>query len=387
MEKKDEFYWYWLCNIRGVGNAAIRNLLKMFQTPKEIYDASKDLMDKVSGLSNEQMELMQEMKKSSRIYEDFLQLEERNIHFTHPGKDDYPAQLYEIFDAPYALYYKGRLPDQNRPVVSIVGARGCTDYGRTVATQFAREFATMGIQVVSGMAMGIDAAGHWGALQGDGYTLAVLGCGADVCYPRVNIDLYTRILENGGILSEYPPGTPPMAGQFPMRNRIISGLSDVVVVIEARKKSGSLITVDQALEQNKDIMAVPGRIGDPLSEGCNRLIQMGAQVILTPKDILSNGKIAELCNGLSAFAKEKAEKNSESDFYGNTNKIIFTNQSGLASKKNMLYSCLNLYPKSMNTIIEETGMTIPEVSALLLEMELEGSIKEVSKNCYSRIQL
>ena len=379
MEKNDEYYWYWLCNMNGVGNSAIRELLNIFQTPKEIYETSNELLERVTGLSREQIITIQDMKKSSKLYEDFLGLQERGIYFTHPGKEDYPAQLYEIFDAPYALYYKGRLPEKNCPVVSIVGARGCTEYGRNIALQFGREFAHMGIQVVSGMAMGIDAAGHWGALKGNGYTLAVLGCGVDICYPRVNIELYSQILEHGGVISEYPPGAQPMPGQFPMRNRIISGLSDVVIVVEARKKSGSLITIDQALEQNKDIMAVPGRIGDPLSEGCNRLIQMGAQVILNPKDILSNGKVAENYNLL--LKKESLEQRK------NNNKNIFSCESGLAKQKNMLYSGLNLYPKSLNTIIEETGLTIPEVSALLLELELEGNVREVSKNCYIGIHL
>lgn len=370
MNDYEEFYWYWLCNISGIGNAKIRSLLEVFETPENIYQADEELLCRVGGMTAANIKNLLDAKRDSRLYEEYLSLSDRQIHFTHLGKEDYPVQFYEIYDKPYALYYKGSLPETSKPTVSVIGARVCTDYGRTAASWFAEEFSNMGIQIVSGMASGIDAAGHKGALRQGGYTLAVLGCGIDICYPRENIGLYSEILESGGgVMSEYPPGTVPNAGNFPQRNRLISALSDVVVVVEARKKSGSLITVDAALEQNKDIMAVPGRIGDLLSEGCNYLIQMGAQMLLKPKDILSNRRIAELCNAIE-YDKKRAVLDS-----------------GVARGENMLYSLLDLYPKSINTIIEETGMKIPEVSRALLELELAGLVKEVSKGCFVRIQL
>ena len=164
-----------------------------------------------------------------------------------------------IYDYPYIIYYKGRLPQSDVPSVAIVGARNCTEYGRSVAGRFAEDFADMGIQVISGMALGIDAAAQKGAVRKGGYSMAVLGCGVDICYPRTNIELYTQLESNGGIISEYSPGTPPKAGLFPMRNRIISAMSDALIVVEAKQKSGSLITADQALDQNRDVYVVPGR--------------------------------------------------------------------------------------------------------------------------------
>lgn len=380
MNDNEDFYWYWLCNISGIGNVKIRSLLEAFETPENIYQADEELLCRVGGMTTANIKNMLEAKKDNRMYEEYLSLSDRQIHFTHLGKEDYPAGFYEIYDKPYALYYKGSLPENFKPAVSVIGARACTEYGRATACQFAEKFSDMGIQVISGMAAGIDAAGHKGALRQGGYTLAVFGCGIDICYPRENIGLYMEILESGGgVISEYPPGTVPNAGNFPQRNRLISALSDVVVVVEARKKSGSLITVDAALEQNKDIMAVPGRIGDLSSEGCNYLIQMGAQMILKPEDILSNRRIAELCNEM------EYNKNLKSNKIENEKKAV--SDSGVARGENMLYSLLDLYPKSINTIIEETGMKIPEVSGALLELELAGLVKEVSKGCFVRIHL
>ena len=174
-----------------------------------------------------------------------------DIQFVHIKSDKYPSKLKELYDSPACLYVRGKLPSETKASVAIIGARNCTEYGRSVA----------------------------------GYTCAVLGCGVDICYPSQNIELFTNIINNGCVLSEYPLGTRPISANFPVRNRIISGLADVVIVVEAKKKSGSLITVDLALEQNKEVMAVPGRIGDILSEGCNELIKQGAMVITNPEDI------------------------------------------------------------------------------------------------------
>lgn len=388
----EDFYWYWLCNISGIGNSRIHSLLQVFETPKNVYHAEERLLEKVKGINKANIADIIHAARNHNCYLEFCRLKEKGIYFTHPQKDDYPKQFLNIYDMPYALYYKGRLPEENRPVVAIVGARNCTEYGKAIAHEFASAWARMGIQVVSGMALGIDAAAHRGALQGNGYTCAVLGCGVDICYPRDNISLYSNMVELGGVLSEYMPGTKPNAGQFPMRNRLISALADVVVVVEARKKSGSLITVDQALEQNKDIMAVPGRIKDALSEGCNSLIQMGAQVLLKPEDILSNTRISMHYekNRQRVLYEENIAKNVENSRKNRseeTKRKKEFNNSVLASQKDMLYSGLNLYPTSINTIIEETQLSIPEISALLLELELEGLVKEVSKGCYVRVHI
>ena len=192
----------------------------------------------------------------------------------HPG---YPEKLKVLESPPAGLYVLGKLPDPDRKTAAIVGARSCSVYGRRQARFFARALSARGIQIVSGLASGIDRAAHEGALEGGTQTFAVLGCGADVCYPRENFGIYRQIAQGGGgILSEFEPGSRPLGWHFPRRNRIISGLADLVLVVEARARSGALITADCALEQGKTVYAVPGRLEDPLSEGCNRLIFQGA---------------------------------------------------------------------------------------------------------------
>ena len=199
---------------------------------------------------------------------------------------EYPRRLLEIPQAPKQLYVKGRLPEEGMPSVAIIGARDCSYYGQEVAKRLGRLFGENGIQVISGMARGIDGIGQQAALQAGGSSFAVLGCGADICYPRQNQDLYDRLCKQGGVISEYEWGTPPRAGNFPPRNRIVSGLADAVIVVEARKKSGTLITVDMALEQGKEVYAVPGRLVDDLSSGCNYLIKNGAGILLDMEEFM-----------------------------------------------------------------------------------------------------
>lgn len=319
------------------------------------------------------IETVLKSRNEEEIYESFINLKNKGIVFLHQNSKNYPKRLAQLYDIPYGLYCKGKPVRKEGAVVAVVGARGCSEYGKRAAWTLAKEFAHMGIAVVSGMAAGIDTAAHQGCIAGGGSTYAVLGCGVDICYPRENIQLYMQIQRNGCLLSEYTPGTPPVPGRFPVRNRIISGMADAVVVVEARKRSGSLITVDQALEQNKDVFVVPGRIGEALSEGCHELIKQGAQIITEPQDILQSSLVKENIpmqkSPLNCSIKKQSEKNA------------------LATKKNMVYSCLNLYPKSLDIIIEETGLERAVVNQTILEMQLEGIVCEVSKNCYVRNNL
>ena len=199
---------------------------------------------------------------------------------------EYPRRLLEIPQAPKQLYVRGKLPEEGVPSVAVIGARDCSYYGQEVAKRLGRLFGENGIQVISGMARGIDGIGQQAALQAGGSSFAVLGCGEDICYPRQNQDLYDRLCKQGGVISEYEWGTPPRAGYFPPRNRIVSGLADAVIVVEARKKSGTLITVDMALEQGKEVYAVPGRLVDDLSSGCNYLIKNGAGILLDMEEFM-----------------------------------------------------------------------------------------------------
>lgn len=375
---REDYYWYWVNNIVGISNAKLKKLFAVFDTPEEIYKASDRLLESVKDIRQTDIATIKESRKDDYIYRQYSDIERQGIRFTYPGHINYPDKLLNIYDYPYILYYKGKLPDTDKPSVAIVGARNCTEYGRMVAQHFGESFAGMGLQVISGMALGIDAAAQKGAIKKGGYSLAVLGCGVDICYPRTNIELYTHLHDYGGIISEYPPGTAPRAGLFPMRNRIISAMADALVVVEARQKSGSLITADQALEQNRDVYVVPGRIGDALSEGCLKLIKEGAQVITSPMDIMSTKSIEIYYNRrqITDDKRDSLDSNSISD--GNLKK------SGLASPKNMVYSQINLFPVSLETIISNSGISLVEAEGILLELELDGLIEEVSKNYYIR---
>ena len=203
--------------------------------------------------------------------------------------ENYPKKLLNIKNPPKELYVLGNLPDFNKKIVSIVGARNCSEYGSTVAKSISKIFSKNNVQVISGLALGIDTCGHLGALEVEKPTFAVLGCGVNICYPTYNHNIYEKILEvGGGIISELPNDTPPLPYNFPLRNRIISGLSDVIIVVEAKKSSGSLITADFALEQGKDIFAVPGKVCDILSVGTNNLIKQGAYILTSADDVLEH---------------------------------------------------------------------------------------------------
>lgn len=273
----------------------------------------------------------------------------------------FPDRLKKIHRVPARLYVTGKLPDPRLPSVAIVGARMCTSYGKGQAYRFAAELARQGVQIISGLAQGIDSMAHEGALSvAGGRTFGVLGCGVDVVYPRQNAKLYGQVAANGGLISEFMPGMPPRAAHFPQRNRLISGLADVVLVIEAREKSGSLITVDFALEQGRSVYALPGRVEDALSQGCNRLIAQGAGIACSPHMLLEELKIER-----NRMAVPPPEKNL-----------------GLASNLELVYSCLDFEPKSVQEIQEVCGLPVLQLMQVLLELELRGMAREIMKSYY-----
>lgn len=276
---------------------------------------------------------------------------------------EYPEKLRQIARPPGKLYVKGKLPRENQPVVAIVGARNATPYGRKMAYDFANVLSANGVQVISGFARGIDRAGHEGALAAGCETFAVLGNGVDICYPRENVDLYQRVVESGGFISEFFPGTSPQPKFFPMRNRIISGLADVVLVVEARKKSGALITADFALEQGKDVYAVPGRIGDDISYGCNRLIAQGAGIALSPEEILKDLDIAGV----------------KTQYFHKKSKKL------LVKEEEIVYSCIRLQPMHIDDIMLKTKMELSKLVSILFHLEMRNLIQEITKNYYVRL--
>lgn len=359
----DRKYWFWLNNISGIGNVKCNSLLNIFLTPENIYKASEEELRHIKGITESDIATIISENTRYNIWKSYDQLGKKRIQFVTIEEDNYPVSLKQIIDAPKLLYYIGRIPDSISRSVAIVGSRNCTQYGLAQAAEIAEVMARNDINVISGMARGIDSSAHKGAIMGAGLTYAVCGCGVDICYPPSNINLYMDIIDNGGILSEYPPGTPAKPGLFPVRNRIISGLSDIVIVVEAREKSGSLITVDQALDQNRQIYAVPGRVTDTLSRGCNNLIKQGAGILTCPEDVFSDLDMnyVNIC--------VKSEKNEES----------------LESEEKMLYSLLlDFTPRSLDRLLTDSGLDSGSLNKGLISLEIKGIIKEISKNVYVR---
>ena len=303
--------WFWLTNLPGYGykklaalRAAVDDVWELYEIEESVgQEKAEEFLRQVFSLSDikysdAQIGAFCDRSLKRRLDKEFEGLAASDINMVCIDSSDYPEKLRDIFDAPYILYYRGRLPEQNYKTVAIVGARACSEYGRSMAKDIAAQLARYGVQIVSGFARGIDTASHNGCLGVDGgRTFAVFGSGINHCYPPENRFTYDEIIQKGGgIISEYRPDTKPLSGFFPMRNRIISGLSDVVIVVEAGVKSGSLITADHSLEQGRTVMALPGRVTDALSMGCNRLIRQGAAVITCMDDILFELGLSEVQN-------------------------------------------------------------------------------------------
>ena len=305
--EEEKAYIHWLYQAVGVGSRGFLRSLATLGTPRELYrlTVSGALSETVSERSEKKVAKMSEFSRGYDVAGMYGRMRERGIFLVTEDEPQFPERLSRIPDKPYALYFAGRLPQAEKRAVAVIGARECTAYGRYMAEQFGAAFAKAGIQVISGMARGIDGIGQTAALKEGGYSLGVLGCGVDICYPGENRELYETLLAAGGICSEYPPGTEPRAVLFPPRNRIISGLCDAVLVVEAREKSGTLITVDMALEQGREVYALPGRATDPLSGGGNRLIRQGAGLASSPGEVLEE-LMGGVGRGLFAGSKGKA---------------------------------------------------------------------------------
>ena len=279
-------YWVWLTTVEGLTNHSRWLLLEHFHSPEEIYYAETEQIRLVAGMNSAQAALL-EKKSLQRAEEILSDCAAKDVFVITVQDAAYPSRLREIYNAPLLLYGKGAMPlFDDEAAVTVVGTRDRTPYGVQVAEELGYELAKQGAVVVSGLAKGIDAAAHRGALRAGGFTAAILGCGVDVVYPAENRRLYEDILATGVLLSEYPPGTRPEGWRFPERNRIMSGLSLATVVVEADRDSGALITARAALEQGRDVFAVPGPIHAPQSRGCNELIRDGAGLVTCGWDIL-----------------------------------------------------------------------------------------------------
>ncbi|MEQ1533824.1 MAG: DNA-protecting protein DprA [Sideroxydans sp.] len=345
--------WLILSQIQGLGNEGLRRLLQAFGSPEAILNAS------VASLSQHikpkiAQAIVQEAD-ASLLETTSVWLQNPLNHIVTLADDDYPQALLNISDPPLFLYVKGRLDLLNSRSLAVVGSRNSTAQGVRNAEAFSKAVSEAGLCVISGMAHGIDAAAHRGGLQGSASSIAVVGTGLDKVYPAANRELAHQLAQHGAIVSEFPLGTPPLAANFPRRNRIISGLSEGCLVIEASLQSGSLITARMALEQGRDVFAIPGSIHSPQSKGCHTLIKQGAKLVESAQDILE-----EL-----GFTRIGISSNTASE--------------------HALFTHLDFNPVDIDTLMQRSGLTIAALSAILLQLELEGSIATLPGGLYQRI--
>ena len=339
MKSKDTLYWIWLSNALGAGSSAFRRLISLYDTPFEIFRAEEAEIEQIQGLTERVKQAL--CNKSLQRATEILDRCERNgIGILTYDEDAYPRALREMQKPPMVLYYRGRLPDFNRNLcVGIVGTRSMSAYGLRQAYKMSYELASAGALVVSGMAKGIDGVAAAAALKAGGITVAVLGCGVDVVYPPHHRNLSQEIAKAGVILSEYAPGSRPNGYHFPMRNRIISGLSQATVVVEAGIGSGSLITAKNAILQGRDVFALPANVGSKGADGTNGLLRDGVRMALSTEDILAPYQYiyAESLN-LEAFAASKASTEVDLSYMAELGVIELSTNSFGEDKNDLLSS-------------------------------------------------
>ena len=353
------WYTYWLACVEGITGGRKCELCRKNGSAEAVYYIEEKGI-REQTITEKEWEILKESKKKRNWREAYQKAVDRGIQMAVRGQKNYPKRLEELAGMPYALFFIGEMPQEGIPSVAVVGARRCSSYGEKMTLRFVERLAESGIQIISGMALGIDGAAHRAAMKAGGKTVAVLGSGINVPYPRENYDIYHDIRNGGGVvLSECGLDIRPDAFRFPYRNRIISGLSSGVLVVEAREKSGSLITADQALEQGREVYAVPGRITDSGSRGCNGLIRMGAVCVTQVEDILDEMGINR--------AESKA-----------------FNKNLLAPAEKKVYSCVRLESRHIDDICFETGISVSEVTQILYELEQKRLIKQLVRNYYVR---
>lgn len=353
-----EQYWIWLSSVEGIGVKRFYQLLSLYEDARTVWD---NVGREMAFLGEKALANLKNARTERYLYKLFAELEKKKITAVTRLSGGYPSRLTTTFDPPPTLYVRGVSDLNAERAFAVVGSRNCSRDGRRAAGEISAALAREGVAIVSGMARGIDTAAHEGALKGAGRTLAVMGCGVDIVYPPENCALAEKILETGGsIVSEYVPGTRPLAQHFPARNRIISALADGLLLVEAAKGSGAMLTVDFALEQGREVFAVPGSIYSPLSTEPNRLIAEGAAPALGPWEILEHFRWAERS---AAGAPAKREIPLDTD-------------------EAALVEPLRIEEMSFDELAARTGFHTAKLNSLLTMLELRGIIKQAPGRIY-----
>jgi len=359
------FDWIALSLVDGLGRVSYRNLIQKFHSPDQVFKASAKDLETVGGIRGKVVEQIKGFKKTAEVEHELELIEQHRVTLVTLVDDNYPSHLLHIYDPPPFLYVKGELRKEDSLSVAVVGSRFASHYGKSSAESISRDLAREGLTVVSGMARGIDASAHRGALRGGGRTIAVLGCGIGVNYPMENRQLKEAIASQGAVLSEFPLSASPAASHFPMRNRIISGLSLGVVVVEASHRSGSLITARLALEQGRDVFAVPGSIDSLRSRGTHKLIKDGAKLVEDAQDI-----ITELLPQIKTRPRSAASPQRKETLLNEEARCILD-----ALGQNQL---------QIDRIITETGLQSNRIASILLDLELKGMVRQLPGKVFAK---
>ncbi len=354
MTLKDRDILVWLSHIGGINYKTVKQLLDYFGEIKGIWEAEEKELFIALNKNRIIADKITQNRNKSYLEKMNLKLQQENVKVITILDDEYPEKLRCIYDAPFVIYIKGKAAF-HLPLISIVGSRKASPYGKWAAYQFAKELSKWGIGVISGLALGVDAVSHKSVLENDGYTIGVLGCGVDQVYPASNASIMKEMINVGCIISEYSLGTPPLKHHFPARNRIISGLSDGVIVIEAAEKSGALITVDFALEQGKEVYALPGNINQLQSKGTNKLIRDGAKILLSIDDVLE-----DLESKYTIRTQFKRETKQE-----------------LSQLEDKIYTIIKQGQIPIDLLVYKSGLKIQELSSILTVLEIKGFISQL----------
>jgi DNA processing protein len=367
-------YWLALMLVEGVGNIGFTTLVKTFGLPGEVFNAPVHHLRKTPGIGPQLADRIKSFSQWPQVEKELAAAREQQVSIITYHDPLYPKNLLNIYDFPPVLYVKGTLREEDINI-AVVGSRAASTYGKFSTERLCRELAMRGITIVSGLARGIDTAAHQGSLAAKGRTIAVLGCGLDIVYPPENKELFKKIPLHGAIITEFPFGTPPHGPNFPARNRIISGLSLGVVVVEANEKSGSLITARLALEQGREVFAVPGSIDASGSKGANKLIKQGAKLIENADDILEEiiPQIGMKRDFPFPAKVETAKDDAEiPPADGRTSQL-----EALTNREGNLLARISTSPVSIDNLIAQTGEKAGEVLNNLLLLELKGLIRQL----------
>jgi DNA processing protein len=363
--------WFTLKGVTGIGNLLFKRLIERFETPAKVLSASRDQLTAVAGIAPRLAAAIQRALPSDEARREIDEAHRRGFAIVPLTAADYPALLREIPDPPPFLYVAGRL-EASSPQIALVGSRNATGYGLRITRHLARELAAADVTVVSGMARGIDTAAHWGTLEGGGRTVAVLGCGLGTLYPPENRKLWQAIAARGAVVSELPISAAPEAHHFPARNRIISGLCLGTVVVEAARKSGSLITARLANEQGREVFAVPGSVQSFRSAGTHRLIQQGAKLVASAADILE--EFPYVFPTVAGGADRSAGASDPGP------------AAGLSAEESRLWQALGPYPAHIDELARSLCLDAGQLAGLLLQLELKGLVRQSPGMRFERIE-